>query len=159
MTVAPRREHDWRFRFIKRACQPNHGPTLGPVKEDEKMERNMLRPALGVAALLVALAAGCSSPCGGRTCRKEQPGPSPVASSLPAPTAAGSPAAPPGGVAAPYGGQKRCPVTGEELGSMGQPVPVNVRGQTVYVCCRGCAAKAQADPDKTLAAVAAERAR
>lgn len=123
------------------------------------MVRNMLRPLLGAAAagLLVALAAGCSSPCGGRTCRKEPPGP-PAA---PAPAAV-LPGVPPGGAsaaAAPYGGQKTCPVTGEELGSMGKPVAVTVKGQTVYVCCRGCAAKAQADPDKTLAAVAAERAR
>ncbi len=112
------------------------------------MVRNMVRPLLGAApGLLVALAAGCSSPCGGRTCRKEPPGP----------PAAAPPSAPPR--RPPYGGQKTCPVTGEELGSMGRPVPVTLKGQTVYVCCRGCAAKAQADPDKTLAAVAADRAR
>ena len=38
----------------------------------------------------------------------------------------------------PYGGQRNCPVTGEALGSMGPPIPVNVQGQTVYVCCQGC---------------------
>ncbi len=116
----------------------------------------------GVAvALLVPLVAGCSSPGGCRTCRKESPAPP----ALPAanPTAgAGAPAptsGPPGVPAAPSGGQKTCPVTGEELGSMGKPVPVALKGQTVYVCCRGCAAKALADPDKALAAVAADRAR
>ena len=57
-----------------------------------------------------------------------------------------------------YGGQKTCPVTGAELGSMGPPVPVSVSGQTVYVCCRGCAAKVKRDPDKYLAKVEAERA-
>ncbi len=34
-----------------------------------------------------------------------------------------------------YAGQKTCPVTGEALGSMGAPVPVTVKGQTIYVCC------------------------
>jgi hypothetical protein len=127
------------------------------------MFRIMGRPVLGAAALVAALAAGCSSPCGGRTCRKEPPGPPAVVpAAVPAPAAAGGPGAPPGGAtvpAAPYGGQKTCPVTGEALGAMGTPVAVTVRAQTVYVCCRGCAAKAQADPEKTLAAVAAERAR
>lgn len=56
-----------------------------------------------------------------------------------------------------YGGQKTCPVTGEELGSMGPATPVKVKGQTVYVCCRGCAAKVQRDPDTYLAKVPVER--
>ena len=82
----------------------------------------------GVAvALLLPLVAGCSSPGGCRTCRKEPPGrePAPLGYNLPV-----GPAAPPGGaaaVAAPYGGQKTCPVIGEELGSMGAPVPVTFR--------------------------------
>ena len=114
-----------------------------------------------VAALLVTLAAGCSSPGGCRTCRKESPGrePAPLGYNLPAGPA--GPATLPGAPAAaalPYGGQRTCPVTGEDLGSMGKPIPVTLKGQTVYVCCRGCAAKSQADPDKTLAAVAADRA-
>jgi hypothetical protein len=57
----------------------------------------------------------------------------------------------------PYGGQKTCPVTGEELGSMGPAIPVTVNGQTVYVCCRGCAAKVQREPDTYLAKALAER--
>lgn len=61
-------------------------------------------------------------------------------------------------VTAPYGGQKLCPVTDDELGSMGAPIPVTVRGQTIWVCCRGCVAKLQRDPDKYLRKVAAERA-
>jgi len=104
--------------------------------------------------LLVPLVTGCSSPGGCRSCRKESPGPVP-----PPPCSSGPVAAVPGPTALPYGGQKTCPVTGEELGSMGTPVAVVVKGETVYVCCRGCAGKAQADPDKTLAAVAAERKR
>ena len=65
---------------------------------------------------------------------------------------------PPQRVAAPYGGQKLCPVTDDELGSMGKPIPVTVRGQTIWVCCRGCVAKVQRDPDKYLRKVEAERA-
>jgi len=57
----------------------------------------------------------------------------------------------------PYGGQTTCPVTDEELGSMGPPVPVAVKGQTIYVCCAGCAASVRSDPDVYLAKVAAER--
>ena len=77
------------------------------------------------------------------------------------------PAAPNGGVPAPptgsdgktvaYGGQRTCPVTGEEFGSMGPAVPVSVKGETVYVCCRGCASKVERDPEKYLAKVMAER--
>jgi hypothetical protein len=62
------------------------------------------------------------------------------------------------GRAAAYGGQKTCPVTDEELGSMGPPIPVGAKGQTVYVCCEGCVAAVRRNPDKYLAKVAAERA-
>jgi len=57
----------------------------------------------------------------------------------------------------PYGGQKTCPVTGEDLGSMGTPIPVTVKGQTIYVCCQGCAGKVRKDPDAYLAKVIGER--
>ena len=56
-----------------------------------------------------------------------------------------------------YGGQKTCPVTGEKLGSMGPALPVTVQGQTIYVCCPGCVAKVQRDPDAYLRKVNAER--
>jgi len=59
--------------------------------------------------------------------------------------------------AAALGGQKTCPVTGEPLGSMGPPVPVTVKGQTIYVCCAGCADTVQAEPDLYLAKVMQER--
>jgi len=58
-----------------------------------------------------------------------------------------------------YEGQKTCPVTGEELDMAGGAIPVNVRGQTIYVCCSGCAAKVQRNADLYLARVIAERAR
>jgi hypothetical protein len=60
----------------------------------------------------------------------------------------------PGGL---YGGQIACPVTGEPLGTMGTPIPVTVKGQTIYVCCKGCVAKVQANPDFYLQKVQAER--
>ena len=47
--------------------------------------------------------------------------------------------------------QKVCPVTGAELGSMGDPVKVVVKGQTVFLCCSGCEDAIKKDPDKYLA--------
>ena len=37
--------------------------------------------------------------------------------------------------------QKICPVSGEELGSMGEPVKSNNGTSTVFLCCDGCAGK------------------
>jgi YHS domain-containing protein len=45
-------------------------------------------------------------------------------------------------------GQVRCPVTGEELGSMGPPIPVTVQGRTIYVCCESCVAAVKRNPAK-----------
>jgi hypothetical protein len=47
--------------------------------------------------------------------------------------------------------QKLCPVTGEALGSMGKPVKITVKGQTVFLCCAGCEGKIRKDPDTYLA--------
>ena len=52
--------------------------------------------------------------------------------------------------------QRSCPVTGEDLGSMGNPIPVTVKGETIFVCCKGCIKKVQQNPDKYLAKVHAE---
>src|SRR5690348_17198775 len=57
----------------------------------------------------------------------------------------------------PYGGQKTCPVSGASLASVSNPLPVVVKGQTIYVCCSQCAAKVKADPDVYLTRVATER--
>jgi Cu(I)/Ag(I) efflux system membrane fusion protein len=47
--------------------------------------------------------------------------------------------------------QRFCPVQGENrLGTMGPPVKVVVKGQPVFLCCKGCRPKALADPDGTL---------
>jgi hypothetical protein len=57
--------------------------------------------------------------------------------------------------------QKICPV-GEDaegkpnhLGSMGAPIKVDIKGRAVYVCCKGCVAELEAEPDKFLAKLAA----
>ena len=42
-------------------------------------------------------------------------------------------------------------MTGAELGSMGDPVKVVVKGQTVFLCCSGCEDAIKKDPDKYLA--------
>lgn len=76
----------------------------------------------------------------------------------------------------PYNGQVYCPVTGDRIGAMGQPVPVETgigvkhptawgkfigqkptNGLMIYVCCPECAAKVKADPAPYVAKVIAER--
>lgn len=49
--------------------------------------------------------------------------------------------------------QTTCPVTGEKLGSMGPPIPVSVKGETIYVCCQGCVDAVRTEPAKYLAIV------
>jgi len=51
--------------------------------------------------------------------------------------------------------QRYCPDTGERLGSMGVPVKVSLDGKTVFVCCKGCVEKVQAEPAVMLARVEA----
>ena len=46
--------------------------------------------------------------------------------------------------------QKTCPVSGEQLGSMGAPVKMDVKGQPVFICCDGCREKLLASPDEYL---------
>jgi hypothetical protein len=49
--------------------------------------------------------------------------------------------------------QGKCPITKEDLGSMGKPVKVMVKDQPVFLCCESCREEALADPEKTLATV------
>ncbi|HEX3150966.1 MAG TPA: hypothetical protein VHR66_23000 [Gemmataceae bacterium] len=51
--------------------------------------------------------------------------------------------------------QKLCAESDQELGSMGVPIKVMVKGEPVFVCCKGCENGVQKDPDKTLAKVKA----
>ncbi len=47
--------------------------------------------------------------------------------------------------------QKICPVSGERLGEMGEPVKLDVKGQPVFICCEGCKDKILSHPDEYLA--------
>jgi hypothetical protein len=51
--------------------------------------------------------------------------------------------------------QRVCPVTQAKLGSMGPPVKLLVGGQPVYLCCQGCVAKVQQNPQFYLPASSA----
>jgi hypothetical protein len=44
-----------------------------------------------------------------------------------------------------------CPVSQSPLGSMGDPIKVDVNGTPVFICCKGCRARLLADPEKYLA--------
>jgi membrane fusion protein, copper/silver efflux system len=46
--------------------------------------------------------------------------------------------------------QRICPVTDQPLGSMGVPIKVEIKGQTVFVCCPGCDSEALEKPDEVL---------
>ncbi len=47
--------------------------------------------------------------------------------------------------------QHFCPVSGEMLGTMGEPEKIEVQGVFVWICCDGCKDKLLAEPDKYLA--------
>lgn len=47
--------------------------------------------------------------------------------------------------------QRICPVSGQLLGSMGQPLKVEVQDREVWICCAGCEGPLQEDPQQYLA--------
>ena len=50
--------------------------------------------------------------------------------------------------------QKWCVIEDDNrLGEMGPPIKLLIKGQPVFICCKGCRKQAEADPDKTLAKV------
>ena len=49
--------------------------------------------------------------------------------------------------------QAVCPVMDERLGGMGQPIKLLVGGKPLFLCCKGCIKKVQAEPEKYLAMV------
>jgi YHS domain-containing protein len=49
--------------------------------------------------------------------------------------------------------QTVCPVSGEELGSMGEPIIMTYEGKEVKLCCKSCIKKFEADPAKYAAKV------
>ncbi|MHB1561407.1 MAG: efflux RND transporter periplasmic adaptor subunit, partial [Isosphaeraceae bacterium] len=50
--------------------------------------------------------------------------------------------------------QKNCPVTTLKLGSMGDPIPVEIDGRKIWTCCPACPPKLKAQPAKYLARLA-----
>lgn len=65
-----------------------------------------------------------------------------------------SPAAPADPNAKPYP-LKTCVVSGQELGSMGEPMRFTYKGQEIKLCCKGCEKKFHAEADKFLEKIAA----
>jgi len=53
--------------------------------------------------------------------------------------------------------QDVCPVTGVKLGSHGLPIKALIGDQPVYLCCKGCIRKLQAEPQAYLAKIASPR--
>lgn len=49
---------------------------------------------------------------------------------------------------------KNCPVSKEDLGSMGGPLKVTRGDKATFICCKGCLKEIQANPDKFLGAQA-----
>ncbi len=52
--------------------------------------------------------------------------------------------------------QKVCPVTGLDLNSMGGPVPVEIAGRKIFICCIGCEGALKKEPEKHLAKLKSE---
>ena len=50
--------------------------------------------------------------------------------------------------------QRICPVADFQLGAMGAPIKVDVKGTPVFICCEGCRKKLLDEPDKYLAKLA-----
>lgn len=50
--------------------------------------------------------------------------------------------------------QKLCPVTGLKLGSMGDPIDMDVEGNRIWICCEGCRTKLNKTPQTYLARIA-----
>jgi hypothetical protein len=113
------------------------------------MSRIAVFGVLGLALAWSAISLGCS--------KEEAAGPAPVVAKAPADDATGDDAAgddAPDDVAAleieknlanlsPEDKelvhlQKTCPVSGEELGSMGPPIKVTKDGKSLFICCEGC---------------------
>jgi uncharacterized protein (TIGR03000 family) len=52
--------------------------------------------------------------------------------------------------------QRFCAVqSGVQLGAMGTPVKISVKGQPVFLCCKACEERSRSNPDRTLANVEA----
>jgi YHS domain-containing protein len=52
------------------------------------------------------------------------------------------------GDASPAGAQQVCPVSGEKLGSMGEPFVFEYKGRQIKLCCDGCKDDFDKDPER-----------
>jgi Cu(I)/Ag(I) efflux system membrane fusion protein len=50
--------------------------------------------------------------------------------------------------------QRLCPVSEEPLGSMGVPHKMTIKGQTLFLCCKGCESEVTKEPEKVLSKLA-----
>lgn len=118
---------------------------------------------LALAALLLAIT-GCGSPgapdggVSGNTKKHDQPtppGPSALDRKIESARAKLDPAD-----RALVDEQDYCPIMPKKrLGSMGVPFKVLVKGQPVFLCCKGCRSTAEDEPDETLKATLELKAR
>ena len=115
------------------------------------MKMNLIGATLAAAGLLALL--GCGDGHDHSTHDHAAP---PVKAPVPAVTPAPAPA--PAAVADPNAKPyplKTCIVSGEALGSMGEPLRFTYKGQEIKLCCKGCEKKWQADSDKLLEKIVA----
>ena len=117
----------------------------------------MIRLRLAAALFLVsALLAGCGGP---PDAPKGEPPPAPP-KTIPPVSPAGDEVAAERAKLSPADlalveAQEWCVISSDErLGSMGAPLKLDIKGQAVFICCKGCNRKAEADADKALAKVA-----
>ncbi len=106
---------------------------------------------LSLTAAAVALA-GCGSE--EKKIVVEKPASSAAPATTPAAPSASTPAAKPAAGAYPL---DTCVVSGEKLGSMGDPVVYDHEGTEVRFCCPSCVKEFKKDPKKYLAALEAAK--
>jgi hypothetical protein len=53
---------------------------------------------------------------------------------------------------------KDCPVSGEPLGSMGEPIKITKGGKSLFICCEGCREAAEKNFDDLIAKIEAKKA-
>lgn len=129
------------------------------TRKDQMLLKTNSSKALTAAILLAVFSVGCKSG-GGSTAPSSastsQPIPTPLTYPEQQPAADFSATTPVStqrfeGPSAPTNADSQfCPVTGARLGSMGEPVPVNIDGRIVHVCCSGCVTKLKQNPQKYL---------
>ena len=112
------------------------------------------------AAALLLISAVLAGGCGGRNdAPKDEPPPAPPVTPAGDEVAAVRAKLDPADRAL-VEAQEWCVISiDERLGSMGAPIKLDIKGQTVFICCKGCKKKAEADPDRTLAKVAELKAK